>query len=93
MQTGPKGLGRDDLPKASHPRHFRGFDNEVRVDSEESNQKHSDEADNQAKQQGGANDGGPLALQNNFWWRSIIHVKIILAPRTVGKAPSLLPAR
>jgi hypothetical protein len=67
MRAGPEGLRGNDLPKASHARHLRGFDNEVRIEGEESNEDHSDEANDQAKQEGWANDRRPLTLQNKFW--------------------------
>jgi hypothetical protein len=88
MRTGPEGLGRDDLSEAAHTRHLRRFDNEVRIECEESNQAHRDENNNQAKQMGWANDGRPLALENKFRWWSIAHLLAILALRTVCKVPS-----
>jgi hypothetical protein len=51
MQAGPEGLRGNDLPKASQARHLRGFDNEVRIDGDESKEDHSADANNQAKQE------------------------------------------
>ena len=51
MRTGSEGRCRGDLPKPAHTRHLRGFDNEVRIEGEESNEDHGDDANNQAKQE------------------------------------------
>jgi hypothetical protein len=66
MRTRPEGLGRNDLSKPAHTRHLRRFDNEVRIEGEESNQAYCGEDNNQAKQVGRANDRRPLTLQNKF---------------------------
>jgi hypothetical protein len=50
MRARSEGLRRNDLSKAAHTRHLRRFDNEVRIEGEESNEDRSGEANNQAKQ-------------------------------------------
>ena len=68
MGTRSEGLRRDDLPKSTHGGHLRGFDNEVRIQGEEGNEEHCDDANDQAEQEGWSNDRRALALQNKFWW-------------------------
>ena len=51
MRAGPDGLRCNDLPKAAYARHFGGFDNEIRIEGEESNEDHSDDANDQAEQE------------------------------------------
>ena len=51
MWTGPEGFRRNDLPEASHARHLRGFDDEVRIEGEEHNEDDSDDTNNQANQE------------------------------------------